>query len=264
MSRLPRLVRFLMIGFALNAFIAALLSIVNTSRASTESYLEGPSIDHLGAHFSSGITAAKLTGFGCQRRGWYFNPGFGESTVSGLPFGWFSTPTTRLFQFPFEDGPQYAWSVGGASSWGRLFSTELESMEQAKQFHGFEVAFGFPALSFWHELAVAPDDTATTPGGIRLPDPVGMVNPRYQVRAIPFRPTWPGVLVNTLFYAIVTFLLVQIRGVGIRSRRMVRGQCPECKYDLGFNFSTGCPECGWRRPRGKRTGTGPLDPAPLD
>lgn len=247
MSRLPRLARFLLIGFATNVIVVVLLSIINTTRASTEAYLAGPPIDHLDAHFSSGIVAAKLTGFGTQRRGWYFDPGFSASTVPGLPFRWFSEPSLRWSQFPFEDGPLFAWSVGGASTWGRLFSTKLESIDQARQFHGFEVAVGLPALSFWHELAVAPDGSTTTPGGMRLPDPVGMVNPRYEVWAIPLRPVWLGLLINTLFYATTAFLLIHTWNVVVQSRRIVRGRCSKCKYDLCFNFGSGCPECGWRR-----------------
>ena len=29
------------------------------------------------------------------------------------------------------------------------------------------------------------------------------------------------------------------------ARRVVSGECPVCGYDLLFNFSCGCPECGW-------------------
>ena len=29
--------------------------------------------------------------------------------------------------------------------------------------------------------------------------------------------------------------------------RRTRGHCPECDYELRYNFKHGCPECGWRR-----------------
>lgn len=32
-----------------------------------------------------------------------------------------------------------------------------------------------------------------------------------------------------------------------RLRRMRRGHCPRCDYDLRFKVGSGCPECGWRR-----------------
>ena len=33
-----------------------------------------------------------------------------------------------------------------------------------------------------------------------------------------------------------------------RWRRMRRGHCPRCNYDLRGRIGYGCPECGWRRP----------------
>ena len=30
-------------------------------------------------------------------------------------------------------------------------------------------------------------------------------------------------------------------------RRMRRGYCPNCGYNLRKDFDTGCPECGWNR-----------------
>ena len=29
--------------------------------------------------------------------------------------------------------------------------------------------------------------------------------------------------------------------------RRTRGHCPQCDYELRYNFKLGCPECGWRR-----------------
>ena len=29
--------------------------------------------------------------------------------------------------------------------------------------------------------------------------------------------------------------------------RRTRGHCPQCDYELRYNFKHGCPECGWRR-----------------
>jgi hypothetical protein len=65
------------------------------------------------------------------------------------------------------------------------------------------------------------------------------------------RPVWPGVLVNSFFYAIVLGMLYWALTVPRRFvrelGRMRRGCCVACGYDLGFDFAPGCPECGWRR-----------------
>ncbi len=56
------------------------------------------------------------------------------------------------------------------------------------------------------------------------------------------RPIWPGVAVNTLFYAVVLWLL---SGGPFRLRRWVRvrrGLCPKCAYPRGE--SAVCTECG--------------------
>ncbi|MEZ6235310.1 MAG: hypothetical protein R3B68_14070 [Phycisphaerales bacterium] len=59
---------------------------------------------------------------------------------------------------------------------------------------------------------------------------------------VPLRPLWGGVLGNCLFWGVVSF------GVGAAftswrsSRRVRRGRCRECGYDLA-GLPT-CPECG--------------------
>jgi hypothetical protein len=61
-------------------------------------------------------------------------------------------------------------------------------------------------------------------------------------RALPFRPIWPGVIVNTFFYATTLWLLFlgpfALRRI-IRSRR---GLCPSCAYPMGESAT--CTECG--------------------
>jgi hypothetical protein len=69
--------------------------------------------------------------------------------------------------------------------------------------------------------------------------------------AVPLRPIWSGLAVNTLFYAaiwagIYAALVVPRRFVR-EVARFRRGACIACGYDLGYDFIHGCPECGWRR-----------------
>lgn len=54
----------------------------------------------------------------------------------------------------------------------------------------------------------------------------------------------------TLASLCVPAFVVGVRNLGrnrIRRRRMARGMCPECDYELRGNLDAGCPECGWRR-----------------
>jgi hypothetical protein len=65
---------------------------------------------------------------------------------------------------------------------------------------------------------------------------------------LPLRPIWPGFLINTLFYAVILWLLICGPFVLRRHIRLKRGRCPKCGYDLrGQLPGAGCPECGWNR-----------------
>ncbi len=59
---------------------------------------------------------------------------------------------------------------------------------------------------------------------------------------VPLRPIWPGIVINTLFYAVVVWLLTCIPFVLRRLNRIRRGLCPKCEYPMGE--SAVCTECG--------------------
>ena len=67
----------------------------------------------------------------------------------------------------------------------------------------------------------------------------------------PIGVIWPGLVINTMFYAAVLWLLAFGPFAVRRFIRNKRGQCVKCGYDLrgssGGGEGGGCPECGWRR-----------------
>ncbi len=70
---------------------------------------------------------------------------------------------------------------------------------------------------------------------------------RKQSRLLPLHPIWPGFAINTIFYAALLWLLTLGPFTARRMIRRKRGHCIKCGYDLRGEFSSGCPECGWRR-----------------
>ncbi|MCI0348785.1 MAG: hypothetical protein L0Z53_05110 [Acidobacteriales bacterium] len=59
---------------------------------------------------------------------------------------------------------------------------------------------------------------------------------------LPVQPTWPGFVINTLFYAAILWLLFAAPFALRRWRRIKRGLCPACAYPVGE--SAACTECG--------------------
>ena len=69
----------------------------------------------------------------------------------------------------------------------------------------------------------------------------------YQRPMLPLAPLWPGFAINTILYAGFVWLLCMIPGALRRRRRIKRGLCPKCGYDLRGQPADQqpCPECGW-------------------
>ncbi len=118
---------------------------------------------------------------------------------------------------------------------------------------------GFPALALRCESLV--DDSAPLADGTFPTTTRGAFFDRIDAAALagkpavwphaerlwlPYHPVWSGLIINTVFYAILAFLFASLIRSVMHARRMHRGRCPYCAYELGFNFSDGCPECGWR------------------
>lgn len=67
---------------------------------------------------------------------------------------------------------------------------------------------------------------------------------RVATNRIAFEPIWPGFLLNSVFYGVLTVALI-LGFVGLRARRRCRcGRCVYCNYNVaGLDL---CPECGSR------------------
>jgi len=85
------------------------------------------------------------------------------------------------------------------------------------------------------------------------PEFTGGVAPWGWDDSLPVSPIWPGFAVNTVFYAVVLWLLIRGPFVARRQIRRWRGRCIKCGYDLrgAPALGSGCPECGWNRAEAK-------------
>ncbi len=64
---------------------------------------------------------------------------------------------------------------------------------------------------------------------------------------LPYRPFIDGLILDTLLYGLMAYGFWLIPGPLKRRRRVRKGLCPKCKYDLRGDHGAGCPECGWGR-----------------
>jgi len=61
---------------------------------------------------------------------------------------------------------------------------------------------------------------------------------------IPYRPIFSGFAINTIFYAVILWMLCAAPGAVRRRVRIKSGQCASCGYSLRESVSEKCPECG--------------------
>ena len=61
---------------------------------------------------------------------------------------------------------------------------------------------------------------------------------------VPYLPIWPGFAINTIFYAVILWLLTLGPFTARRLIRRKRGHCLKCGYDLRGAEHEVCPECG--------------------
>ncbi len=109
---------------------------------------------------------------------------------------------------------------------------------------------GFPSRSLaWHTLLQQPSTGRGTKVFQATNDPWNdglgsMISSFPTWKRWPLRPLWPGFAINTLFYAAILWCLFAAPFALRRRRRIKRGLCSKCAYDLRGTSSETCPECG--------------------
>ncbi len=114
-------------------------------------------------------------------------------------------------------------------------------------------ARGWPWLALWsgQEVVGFPPPGSTVGGSVTITR--GYFLPREGakpfshytgVRVLPLAPVLPGFLMNTLFYAVILWLLWSTPFATRRLIRKRRGRCVRCGYDLRHAEHEACPECG--------------------
>ena len=84
------------------------------------------------------------------------------------------------------------------------------------------------------------------------PFPSPYVRTYWPPRFLPLRPILPGFVINTLFYAMILWLLFLGPFTARRMIRRRRGQCATCAYPIGSNSV--CTECGGSIPSPRNAG----------
>lgn len=142
-----------------------------------------------------------------------------------------------------------------APSWSALARPPQSDRQQTQI---VEEGFGWPLTALTCEWVVV------GPGPVRgqvVYAPQGAIalstphpHDRTRTLALPLRPAWRGMILNTLLYAIAMLPMVMLLRFGWRQARTLRsrvrrgrGRCPACGYDLKGEHDAGCPECGWNR-----------------
>jgi hypothetical protein len=139
--------------------------------------------------------------------------------------------------------------------WSRL----SRSFKKSDAFRAVEDARGWPALTLFSVIELKGIDETKewvmkdsrgfglaeiwcTSSGIRFREG----DSSDAIVTLPLRPIWPGFAINTVFYAFVLWLLFAAPFALRRWRRIRRGLCPKCAYDLrgSVGGSQQCPECG--------------------
>lgn len=119
-------------------------------------------------------------------------------------------------------GEQWTWPPSAGAS-----SAQVQRVVKSGQ-HG-----AVPWPTCYQNAIGAPGSVQSTGYGEALP------------RTFPLYPLWAGLALDSLCYAVL-ILTIRLAWIGaIRFKRIARGQCPRCAYQIVAAGFTSCSECGW-------------------
>ncbi len=136
-----------------------------------------------------------------------------------------------------------AWEPGvqiEARRWG--LHRRFVNVGTQQAFHGVDDARGWPMLAMWCELYQDPTLVRAT-GGVPLSRSDTHIA---EFRALPWRIIWTGFVGNSAVYGGALLILWMSMLVARERRRLWRGYCPMCGFDLHHRLAECCPQCGDR------------------
>ncbi len=139
--------------------------------------------------------------------------------------------------------------------WNRIPSQNYQLGEFLGDLRWYEQASGWPAVSLWSRLNMnSPFHPykGSDPLRVLLDDELErawLVDWPFfkQQYILPLGIIWYGFAINTIFYAVVIWLIFFGPFVLRRYIRIRHGYCIKCGYNLRGDLDSGCPECGWKR-----------------
>ncbi len=215
---------FLALGVVANVLVAWVIALtVDYDRC--DGFRTGFHLDPSSPDDHTGWKLLRLEGFGTS---WYIAKWQDYFPSQGLPTA--KSPDWNLGMLVDE-----FFSALQVSSKGSGLATHCDG-------HAF--LRGWPFRSFMCVVRENPTGVGTV--GILAID--SHLRDGYDVRYLPLRPILPGVVINTIVYAIVLRILWIGPQRVQRVLRRSRGKCVACGYDLrGNSQSPECPECGTSR-----------------
>ena len=160
--------------------------------------------------------------------------------------------TVSLGELPVPDAERLwptAWEdpsvVGLPPRWSRSRNkpSVADWINPDKVFRTYELAAGWPMTSFYGTV----EQRWSANDGPKFLWSLPYTRLKNETPAfLPYRPFFPGVLVNALFYGSLAYLfwiaIIQRVGRTRNKSRSKRGCCESCGYDItGLSI---CPECG--------------------
>jgi len=178
--------------------------------------------------------------------------GFVERRIA-FDNGWITILGSKLASpqyVPFSDLPH------SGETWGCMTVERQRTMAAKDEvLNGKERAVGWPFLALWWTENDRPhvlgSGQSSSPGGCfggwRLHRRARI----HEDVVLPWYPILPGLIANSVIYAVGWSVVIVAPAFWGRSRREAgrrrKGLCPRCGYDLVHKFEAGCSECAWNR-----------------